>query len=425
MAGMIGGAFGRALAGFGAGVSSLATHYLKEEDYANRARLHEELAQARVVKTDEYMNSPERRALVRAEDAKDAEARSASTLAAKVAEAKSPELRQAGIDAEIERLQGTGDARAAYEGKVARERALNTPYELNPGQQRFMGGSMIGENTRQTPAEASLTAYREGLKGSAKVERLSEAGRLQLAAIEKRDSSIQELIDKGIADGTLTASPTGPDGKPSPGYDRFQYLQQQRQAGAISKLRLLANEGALDGAEDAQRLIDAGMTPADIQASLDQAKLIGGRYASDFSRALQPVAEKAASTEHKMASIAAAAKSAGDGTYRFDINGQTGEVGGGKVGPAKKGMLAQFDAPPAEEPPAAKAYDAARQEALAAKAELMKWGSSQREANPTQFERVAGRYEAALQKLREAKAAYEESLPAGSDRAAFGRTARP
>jgi hypothetical protein len=231
-------------------------------------------------------------------------------------------------------LEATGPARAKYEAMITSAR----PYELSPGQQRFVGGTVVGENTRQTPAEASLSAYREGLKGSAKFDRMSEQARIQLQGIERRDQAIGELIDKGIADGTLPASPTGADGKPAPGYDRLQYLQQQRQSIAVSKLRLLANEGVLDGAEDARRLIDQGITPAEIQASLAQAKIIGGRYATEFVDALQPAVDRAKTTQHKRSDIEAAAKAAGDKDYRYEVNGQRGEVHS-KRGPSRVQML--------------------------------------------------------------------------------------
>lgn len=73
------GMLGRAFAGFGAGVSSLAQRYMNEEDAANRARLMADLQHQNMVKADQYQNDPARRALLREQGALDTESASAAT----------------------------------------------------------------------------------------------------------------------------------------------------------------------------------------------------------------------------------------------------------------------------------------------------------------------------------------------------------
>jgi hypothetical protein len=65
---------GRAFAGFGAGVSSLASRYIDEELQANRLKLHTELQHQAAVRMDQYQNDPARRGMLREEAGKDATA---------------------------------------------------------------------------------------------------------------------------------------------------------------------------------------------------------------------------------------------------------------------------------------------------------------------------------------------------------------
>jgi hypothetical protein len=57
--------FGRALAGFGAGVSSIAAKYVDEEIAANRAKTLADLQHQNMVRMDQYTNDPTRRGMLR------------------------------------------------------------------------------------------------------------------------------------------------------------------------------------------------------------------------------------------------------------------------------------------------------------------------------------------------------------------------
>ena len=295
--GLLGSSFGRALAGAGEGVASIAGKYLDQQLVMDKARALEELRVLSEQRMDEYRNSPQRRARLREEELKDSSAKYEQSIMQRIGELKNTELLQATIERENKLNEGTAGSRAAVEGVLTRTKGLNTPQVLSPGQTVTIGGETVAENSRPTPAEASLTAYREG-KG--KVERMSEGAKVQLQALDKREAGIAELIDKGVSSGTLSTSATGPDGKPAPGHDQFRWLRSQQAQIALQRSRVLANEGLLDGSEDADRLLAGGATAADLEASVKQADQIGGRYAQDFRAAIEPALKHGRSREYAM-----------------------------------------------------------------------------------------------------------------------------
>lgn len=107
---------------------------------------------------------------------------------------------------------------------------------------------------------------------------MSEAAKLQLQDINKQDEALQKAVNDGVAGGTLKMDPKDP---------AWQHFTRQRQALQVQKLRVYAREGLISGSEDAANLIATGATTAELEASVKQAQLIGGTYASDFSSAVR------------------------------------------------------------------------------------------------------------------------------------------
>lgn len=224
--GLMGSAFGRALAGGGRAAADIASKYIDAEIERNRmqalADIQRTSAQntrkdqlqfdtdpnnisarvgaartsaietgrtANTVDAERLSDSTLRQAKIEAEKAK-AEAersREADKL-------EDPRLRNARISDAVATSEGTRDARVA--DATALEGAKG--YDLSPGQQRYVGGKLANENTRQTAAEASSELYREGLKGGVK---LPPGVKAEVDALEKRYEQINNAMVKAQADG--------------------------------------------------------------------------------------------------------------------------------------------------------------------------------------------------------------------------------
>lgn len=352
--GILGSAFGRALAGAGSAVESLSNKYIDQELAQQRAQALADIQLQSQKDLDSYTNSPGRREAMRGEAGKDYDAQAAGALRAKINEAQSTDLTDAEIARQNAITTGTLDTQAQAAGRMTRARTDNTGHDLKPGDQYFVGGTKVSENERQTAGELNFEAMMQGLKGNlgkgaaSAFEKMSEAGKLQLKAVEDRDKSLQATIDKGVTEGTLSPSPQNADGKPNPGYEQFRYLMGQRQQIAVQRQRVLASEGVIHGDEDAAKMLEMGTNSADLNRSVEQAKMIGGRYAQDFIRTVQPTLDKMSTPEYKKASVDAAAAATGD-----DKKGYTTDIGGvkGEVKPLMQAAQERKNAPPAEVTP--------------------------------------------------------------------------
>lgn len=326
------GIFGTALGRMAYGAAQISNKYIDEEMAQQRAQAFADIQFQSNKKLDEYNNNAARREAMRVEGAKDDEAKSAAALRSKVAEASSPELTRADIERKNAITRGTLDADVEATGKITAVRTANTGHDLKPGDQYFVGGTKVSENTRSTPAEIQRDLYENGLKtagggrGGASLDRMSEVGKLQLQGVEKRDQAIQAQIDKGVTEGTLSPNPTDRDGKPNPAHENFRFLQQQRLDLYVEKHRVLAAEGVISGTEDAQRLLEAGANSADLTKSVELAKRIGGKYGAEFVGVAAPILEKMKSPEYKAGVVKDAAAANGDVNYNVDIGGVKSQV---------------------------------------------------------------------------------------------------
>lgn len=390
--------FSRALAGAAEGVSSIAGKYLDQQLQQDRMRTMEELRMMSEQKMDEYRNSPERRERLRTEDLKDSQVKHDQTVAQEIADARNPDLISSKIDSANRFTEGTAPSKAAAEGVIAEAKGRSTPQVLAPGQVLTIGGKVIGENTRPTPAEVSWRAYHEGLKGSGALDKMSQAGKVQLDNLERRANELQKTIDAGVANGSLSPSENGADGKPSQGFASYKYLLNQQQTIAMQRMRLLASEGVVDGGEDAKSLVDGGATGPELEASLAQAAKVGGRYGAAFKATIEPVLRQMRGTPNKMAAIQADAAATGTTDYLTDINGVQGQVGNtiwAKSASQPK-KAAKQEAPEVIE--VRKAEDKVRE----ARAAFDSFGSRQRQSDPRGFERARQALEAAKADLRDA-----------------------
>ncbi len=392
--------FARALAGAGEGMVSVAGKYLDEQLAINKAKAFEELRMMSEQQMDQWRNSPERRASLREEALKDDQAKFDQGMQQQIAEAGNTELTQAKINQANTVTAGTAPTKAAAEGVITRAKSANTAHVLSPGQVVTIDGKTVDENKRMTPAEANLTAYRESLKGPGALDKMSEAGKEQLKGIEHRDSELQKTIETGIANGSLSASATGPDGKPAPGYSNYLYLAKQQQAIGLQRMRLLASEGVLDGREAAEQLLASGPTGPELEASVAQADRIGSKYARDFRAALEPALKYARSPEYLMQSIRADAERTGTKDYRVELPGLKTAVGNASwdtaSGQARKGRGAGSESPDVAE---LRRLEGRVREA---NAKVLTYGSRQRQSDPRGFAQAQQELEAAKEEYRAA-----------------------
>lgn len=273
------------LAGLGAGAAGIANKYIDEEIAAQRAQMLADIQRNSAVQQtkdiDAYTNDPSRRERLRAEEAKDLEARSAATLRGRINEETNPDLRQARVDNEVSFLNGTTDARIAAQNKVT-EGTAGTLLDQERMRRKVLDPMDVdkarGIADAQWAGRAAYDERLEGKTGAGKGAKMSEAAKIQLQHLEKEEDSLSKTINDAVAGGTMKADPTD---------KAFAHLQRQRQAIGVRKMRIYAKEGVIDGAEDAASLIAGGSTAAELEASIQQSKLVGGSYASAFESAVR------------------------------------------------------------------------------------------------------------------------------------------
>lgn len=225
------GIFGKALAGAGAGASQIASSYIDEQLAEQRAQVLANIQRDSAQQQDQYLNSDERRGRM-------SQLASADTVAAGGAAdqvALNTAQNQPLTDASIMRSNAISAGTLPAEVNKAAAIEQTKPIKTNPGDIVFDGkGNVLVKNTNLTPAEANLTAYREGLKGQ-KGEQRDRAYESIMKSTDDQIKGLAQIIDKGISDGTLSIKPPDPKthifsadepGK-DPGWDRYQKLNKQ------------------------------------------------------------------------------------------------------------------------------------------------------------------------------------------------------
>lgn len=274
VAGAAGGA-GNALAG-------LASKYIDQELMQQRAQALADIQHQTMVRGEEYMQSAPVQERRLGNERNLLQMRNQENLAGKVAEASSPELRQAKVDDRVSFLRGTTPAEVEAANSVT-EGTAGT--KLDAERMRAMVMTPLEAQRAGAISEAQWKARSEyddrldkSINGSGKGAKMSEAGKLQLQDINKQDEALQKAINDGVAGGTLKQDPNDP---------AWQHFTRQKQALQVQKLRVFAREGLVSGADDAASLIAAGASREDLQRSAKQAQLIGGQYAADFGAAVK------------------------------------------------------------------------------------------------------------------------------------------
>lgn len=274
VAGAAGGA-GNALAG-------LASKYIDQELMQQRAQALADIQHQTMVRGEEYMQSAPVQERRLGNERNLLQMRNQENLAGKVAEASSPELRQAKVDDRVSFLRGTTPAEVEAANAVT-EGTAGT--KLDAERMRAMVMTPLEAQRAGAISEAQWKARSEyddrldkSINGSGKGAKMSEAGKLQLQDINKQDEALQKAINDGVAGGTLKQDPNDP---------AWQHFTRQKQALQVQKLRVFAREGLVSGADDAASLIAAGASREDLQRSAKQAQLIGGQYAADFGAAVK------------------------------------------------------------------------------------------------------------------------------------------
>lgn len=270
-----------AAGGGGAGVASIASRYIDDEIQRNRMQALADIQHQTMVRGEEYMQSPEVQDRRLGNERNLLQMRSQEQLGAKVAEASSPELRQANIDNRVSFLQGTTPAEVQAQNAIT-EGTAGTKLDAERMRAKVMTpleaerAGAISE--AQWRARSEYDDRLDKSAGGGKGAKMSEAGKLQLQDINKQDEALQKAINDGVAGGTLKQDPNDP---------AWQHFTRQKQALQVQKVRVFAREGLISGADDAASLIASGATKADLETSMRQAQLIGGEYASQFSSAIR------------------------------------------------------------------------------------------------------------------------------------------
>lgn len=269
------------LGGLGAGVAGVANKYIDEEIAAQRAQMLADIQHANMVRGEEYQQSAPVQERRLGNERKLSQMRNEVALKGRIDEAASPELRKARVENEVSFLEGTTPARIKAQNDTT-EGTAGTLLDQERMRRKVLDPMDVEKARGITDAQwAGRAAYDErleGKSGAGKGVKMSDAAKLQLQGLEKQDEQIAKTINDGVAAGTLKADPSDKS---------FAHLQRQRQAVQVQKLRILAKEGVIDGSEDAMSLISGGASPAELDASVQQAKLIGGSYASAFESAVR------------------------------------------------------------------------------------------------------------------------------------------
>ena len=299
----LGTALSRFAGGVGGAAASIASKYMDEELAAQRAQTLADIQRESSLRSerelDAQRNAPERLARDR-ENARQGVLARASAEREGVVAGQSDAAYQGALDqstlmdarrrarGEVEVIEGTKGAKLTAEQE--RIRAL-LPFEKEKAealadievrkQTRISNNTIDGQIRRMEAAADRAAAKRIGPDG--KPIKLSEASTLELKNIAEQEQSLQKLVDENIASGMLKQDANDPS---------WKHFQRRTQALQVQKLRVYAKEGVIDGGEAAQQLITGGASMAELQASKQQAQLIGGGYAQQFASAVDEFAKK-------------------------------------------------------------------------------------------------------------------------------------
>lgn len=289
--------WGRVVAGaVGAGagaLSSLASRYIDEELTQQRAQALADIQRENSLRTEREMdaqkNTPERLARDRETARQDVLAKGRATRES-VTEGVSDTayqdaLNQQSIFDTARRIKAENDVTLGTKGakltaETERIKAL-LPYEKERA--AALADIQASRQIRVAEAVAEGQIRREEARAERKLGpdgkpiKLSEAAKLELQNIDKQAQELQKQINEGVAGGMLKTDPNDP---------AYKHLQRSAQALQIQKLRVYSKEGLIDGGEAAKDLIAAGASEAELEASKQQARLIGGDYAKEFAAAV-------------------------------------------------------------------------------------------------------------------------------------------
>lgn len=391
----LGTALSRFAGGVGGAAASIASKYMDEELLQQRQQTFLEMQRKNTLQTeselDAQRNAPERLARDR-ENARQGVLAKASAEREGVVAGQSDAAYQGALDqntlmdarrrarGEVAVIEGTKGAKLTAEQE--RIRAL-LPFEKEKeaalarirGDEQIRVGNATTDGQIRRMEAAAKRAEERRIGPDGKPIKLSEASTLALKDIAEQEQSLQKLVDENIASGMLKQDANDP---------AWKHFQRRTQALQVQKLRVYAKEGVIDGGEAAQQLITGGASMAELQASKQQAQLIGGGYAQQFAAAVDAQIKK-----------------------------QPGGV------PAPGGVVDGQGAAPTPAPakgarpdpyasvPEAQALDAARQEEEAASMALQRWGLAQRSKDPEGFRAALQRAEKAKADLRRADQAWE------------------
>jgi hypothetical protein len=351
---------GRAFAGFGAGVSSLASRYIDEELQANRLKLHTELQHQAAVRMDQYNLSPERQAALQSAEGGMIKARLGATNAATVEN----ELANAGnANLQDTRKRLKDDESAA---DIERER------------KRIEG---------LTPAQ--VTAERERAKARADVELQALKDRLPL--------EVQRAYAMADAQGKASAKY-----RERPPSIQDKMADTEKALGrALTEPEKLALIGLAKQGKDPE------LDVVTIERTAEDGK--GGTVKTTEKRTRRPGAAGGGADE-EAAAMQQARDAIAKGADPAKVNARLAELGYKPLqaaAPAKAATAAP--APSARPvPPEEARISQAQQAVRAAMAKLQAYGSTQRQRDPEGFAAAQREMAAAEEALRAAQGAYAD-----------------
>lgn len=268
--GIMGSALGRALGGFGAGVSALANKYVDEDLAKQRAQALADIQRmnAKLIREDEdaFRNDPNR--LERDRANRRADALAAGKTAREVemeglndTGLQDKKLEVAGKTAEFNRgqkvkdIEATAPAEATAAGLKKQEESKYTAYQLSPGQQHFIGDKLVASN---------------GQQGSGKASKMDEADKLTYQELIKATQKADDELAKLASGGGMT---TDKDGKPSEGY---AYLTKQKDKAQRNLISFQMKKGLVDPEEAAMGAVAGEKNIDKIRQAISEAYSLGG-----------------------------------------------------------------------------------------------------------------------------------------------------
>lgn len=278
---------GRALGGIGAGVAALSSKYIDEELTQQRAQALADIQFAGAKRTEAWQQSAEVQGPRLANQRNELAMRNEESLKGRVAEASSPELRQARVDERVSYLEGTTPAEVA----AANARIEGTSgAELDKERMRRKVLDPMDVSKAAATADATWAAREkydqrlEGKSGSASVK-MPEMDRIRYGDLAKSQEKLQEMLDKASIDGGLVDKD---------GNERSEVIDLRKRivGHQVAKMKILARNGALSGSDDAAAVLDGETNPEVLKTSLLQARAIGGTYAQEFAAVVQPALER-------------------------------------------------------------------------------------------------------------------------------------